>query len=265
MILWYALYNCSKQYSVLTLFSAHISGAHRNINIDEMKDFGRAIPPQALSNEPAESSASSDFDIHIPANKPVKEPAVERGKFEEQFTYGIAQSLLKLQEVEYLPVSTLGKVVEEMKINVALTMDFTKASVLSILRNGGVNECIQESVAQNSVNNIFISAVSIIDTPYKRNLCFEKQCPMDKPVAIGLGKNSQHKTRTCQYVPVMESLKNMLKTEDILSAVMTGNHTNSQKESILLDFRDGTFYKESNFFLCHLRVYYKWYYLLNVV
>lgn len=124
------------------------------------------------------------------------------GHFKDTFVRNIVSGLISLQELERLPISTVDKILDEMKTVMSLTCEYSKDSILALLKEKCVNVEIQVLIVNQLQNNIFMSSVEAIDSSYKRRQYVMNHFPYVKPVTTDLGMNSHHKRKSYQYVPV---------------------------------------------------------------
>lgn len=207
---------CVNKYNISTSFTSHLSRNHRLADRDQLKD---------CYNVKQNSTTSLSADGATNDCEP-QDCMFNDTEDNNSYLKNLVHSLIRLQEFERLPLSTIDKIVDELKVSTCHAFEHAKSSVLTLLKNSGVNDETQKMVAYQLENNIFKSSVGAVDTVYKRKQYLTSHFPFVKPISINIGVNSKHKQRYYQYVPVLQTLKCMLKSNDILSTVMRGNvHT----------------------------------------
>ena len=170
----------------------------------------------------------------------------EQVQFEQNYMKGFSQMLLKIQESLHLPVSTVSIIVDEMKTIVHQSMEYTKEKVLSLLDCNNINEELKQKITAEFTSNIFSTSVNKFSTPYRRQQFVERNYQYVRPLTISLGLNAKHRLREYQYIPVLESLRCLLRNDDILSAVLK-NQPNSNPY-LLTNFSDGCYFKQNALF-----------------
>ena len=236
--------NCNNTYALSSSFSSHLTRKHFYMTTHETYQSDCVVKEVITGLQSFHREIAVDDDVNDSESQDVS--SNDDGKSEiDTFQSTLFQSLMRLQELEHLPVSTLNTILDDMTCTVSQTLENSKAAVLSVLKENGVNEEIQTQVAEKMTGNIFQSVVSVMDTPYKRKKYLINKFDYVKPITISFGLNSKHKERQYQYVPILEVLKCMLKSEETLSVVMRGSYKSANES--LKDFSDGLLFGQNEF------------------
>ncbi|XP_060064737.1 uncharacterized protein LOC132545086 [Ylistrum balloti] len=160
----------------------------------------------------------------------------------------MALMILKLQEINHLPISTVDSIVQEIDSLYEQAFDQTEAKVINVLRQQGITGDIVSSVKDVFGKNHLKKCTELLKTNARRNSYWESSLTVVKPISVMLGRNSRHVKRVYQYIPILDSIRSMLSQEDALVEVMNSHKSNGQE---LVDFCDGKYFRENPLFSKH--------------
>ncbi|KAK6188852.1 hypothetical protein SNE40_004945 [Patella caerulea] len=230
---------CTYSYGVASSFTSHISRSHRLNNLHVLKDEYFSQHDSPTSNAYMDDNNDTQADYPCTA-------VVSQGNFEHSFLASFALSLLKLQEMCYLPVSTMDTILSEITSITELSLDSLRHNLINILFQNDIDVNILDQVKRIFEENVLQRSVQSMKTDYLRNRHWKEQLRFIKPIRISLEKNSFHQNQYFEYIPILESLKSLLSNVQVLHDVL--NPLPSSRRGILVDFNHGNHFKQNELF-----------------
>ena len=99
---------------------------------------------------------------------------------------------------------------------------------------------VGHSVLENAMNDL--------STDWKRNHYYKEKFNYVEPLSIRFDKTNPLTTESFQYVPILDSLRTMLKNEEVLSQVLKPSF---HKPNIISSFSDGSVFCNHPVFQAH--------------
>jgi len=153
-----------------------------------------------------------------------------------------------MREINKIP----GSVCEQIRHHVCSTLNESRDSLLHTVRSKmyelGASPALFDSVTNIlSSETVYESAFQQLTTEYNVNKYVEANFGYVEPIEYRLQNLDENddKREYMQYIPLLESLKEMLKNDEILSAVINPHHSTDGK---LRDFCDGVHFKQHSLF-----------------
>ncbi|KAK6167118.1 hypothetical protein SNE40_021218 [Patella caerulea] len=237
---------CSCTYDKASSLRSHICRVHSplcNKDNSVLKHEYLGISTSAFSdqaiNEPTDLTEKGRPTMHTASHE-------QGDNFENNFIDSFALSILKIQELCYLPVSTVDTILSEINGIHELSFDALQFQIISLLTKQNVDVSVLDQIKECFYQNIFDKSVSYLKSNYLRNKYWKRQLRYVEPVRITLDKNECHKSRSFEYIPLLESLKSILSVHQVLTDVM--NPLPKPKSDAMQDFSHGRYFKENALF-----------------
>ncbi len=167
-------------------------------------------------------------------------PLVQHNYFQEHGMF-----LLSMKEFNKVPQSACNKIADQMQSTVELSNENLGDRIQKILQEKGCVTAEDISLAVAEQNACAADACEGLNSGYKLDKFAKSRLNVVDPEDIILGIGDDGKPRTMQYVPILQSLQQLLKHEDVMSQVLSGH---SSQDGRLRDFCDGSLYKENALF-----------------
>ena len=226
---------CKKNYRSARCLLRHLRQKHQDFYRVNFQT--KQIQGQENIGEPVD-----DFNINIfTGGRNVQLPINEN--FHEDLKLSLAKQLLKLREFHNLSCSAVTAVTDLIQnIGTAVKSNLVSKVVQYVAQND--YDSLQD--IENTLNSTdeLEEACTSLDSQKKLESFAETNLSVVKPVEQVIFSNNSIK-QTYQYVPILETLKYLLKFEDIFSEVINGNVSTDRK---LRDICDGSLYKENPLF-----------------
>lgn len=224
---------CAKNYSNVRTYRRHIRLKHELFwlevtNADVINDNG----------------VENDDQLPIEENHAIADDAVDIDVNRE-----VSMFLLKLREIHKIPqaactfvanecVDILKMSREKMTEDLHNVLQRTNTNI-DVLKQSGLDNVLQESEFEHALHN-FSTALNL--QKYVAN-----EFGVVKPCEYELGRdNVTAKVHTMQYIPILQTLKALLKFDDVFSEVINGH--SSPDGDILGDFCDGVRFHDNELF-----------------
>lgn len=173
------------------------------------------------------------------------EDDIEIGETEIDFKKNLGIFLISLREKYKLPSIFISQIITEFLAMICHHLAYFSHTLNQYLENGHMHineqECnrFRELLEEKSdVDNAFLS----LDSEYKLNKFARLKLNYIKPIEY---KTNPRKSETYQYVPILETLQNLLSHDDIFAHVINNHKSN---DGILRDFCDGEVYERNALF-----------------
>lgn len=234
---------CKNTFSVKSSFTAHMSRKHRACSVDSISDMYREAISQPSTlitcEDPPQSSndATTTDSTELPHN------------FNESFLRNVCLLYLKLQGQLLLPASTIQTIVEEMQNVHDLGQDYTLSKLQSLLKDdmcltddvvSKVCDCVKDSDLFSFCHN------GPLRTIYSRAQTFKQMFNYIEPKKIILGNDENMTPRFAYYIPVKQTLTNLLESEFWKNVV--SQPSCETDFDVFSDINDGKSFKSNQFF-----------------
>lgn len=223
--------NCNKTYNSYSSFTSHLSRIHPN-----QKEEASSQPHGTESNYYEQSCMGDDESED---NQTIDQEA--------QLKRNFALLQLKIQEKYMVPQGTVQKIMQDYKSIFQLNFENTVSKVKLAYENKNLDRETVEHVLSILEPNSLVTCFEQLNSIHNRKKFYKEEFSYVEPVELVLGVNNLNKDCVYQYIPILESLKFLLKQESVLSQVL--NPLNNS--DILSDFRDGAFFKQHPIFSKH--------------
>ncbi len=160
----------------------------------------------------------------------------------------LAMHFMKMQESVMIPVSTVQLAVENCVAFYEINQDITKSLIQNILLKHDVSVNIQNEITTALANSPFGIALMSLDSDSKRKTYISNYCGLVAPKALYYRLNAIQSAKCFQYISLIESLKSLLRNEDILCQVMA---TTTAKPNIISSYADSTSFRSNPIFRNH--------------
>ena len=242
---------CTKRYTSIRMLQRHILQRHRQFHAENV---GAQQNRQLVHFREFDERGPNDVndqpyfrEEELPDEEP-PENFLEKLPGPSEIKNMVATSLLSLREKYKLPANAVGAVANEVSMLVEISQRETTEYIQEALNEANIH--IPEHL-KNEFKNMppmaVIKACSELDTQRKLESYLSKEmkfvCPEERLVANPVDNPER---KTLQYIPIHESLKNMLQFEDVFREVQ---NRHVSQDGILRDFTDGQYFRDKPEFL----------------
>ena len=243
--------DCDYSTNIYSTFASHKSRKH---NPHCIEDFKNTVF-QTHSSQASEVTEDSSL---IESEVTSDETFVQEGEDLVQVIVDeLGSLLLKLDCIFNVPRRCIDEIVEELQfITCSASAPVIKNIVHSTLQNHNctVEEVVitdlVKSLCQLNPLSVAFSKEGPLGTAYKRNSYLKEHFSIVEPVEYILDVKEG---KTFQYIPILQSLSQVLKNSDIQEKVLKSvRHCGSSCQ--YTSFHDGTHFKESTF-LCRVKAF----------
>jgi len=220
--------HCDSSFNVISSYTAHMSRIHKNISIDSLRVEllqQVRIGESEVSNEVV---TSDDFDTDEVQD--MDRPDITRN---------VALLFLKMKAEHCLADSTVQAIIDDFAQAFAVSTAFANHNIRSLCAKHGLSASDTEELITVGQTSIWNKAVSELSTDCKRNTFYKQNFPFVNPCEYKF-IDECNCTETFQYVPILDSLRILLKNEDVRTQIM---NPPAQVDGHLASFRDGNLYK----------------------
>lgn len=217
--------SCLNSYSQIDSLNKHIWRKHKETKLKNT---------EITSCE--ENKLSDIEDCEITTNAPVNvETPLEYSGVDRR---EIVKFLLNLRVKHFVSEKTSEKIVTKFSEIIGICLEKTRSILNDLDPNLDIEQIFQVTEPFQNLN----STLESLNTVHQQNLCF-KQPPFVSPVQINIQDNDN-----IVYIPILETLKSLLRHEDILSFVTKAPRPRETSNTIISDFSCGERYKKNSFF-----------------
>ncbi|KAJ8018245.1 hypothetical protein HOLleu_43866 [Holothuria leucospilota] len=160
---------------------------------------------------------------------------------------GVAAFLLHLQENFKTPQIACGFVANKFADIIKLYREMLEKDVFEALRGSGINDdvLLEPALTQAFQESSFEKAFNFFSNQRNIENFVAEQGRFVEPVEYILGRNENTgKEHTMQYVPILRTLKALLKSDDVLGEIYESHKCHDK----LADFCDSTNFKSNTLF-----------------
>lgn len=233
--------DCDYSTNIYSTFASHKSRKH---NPHCLEDFKHTVF-QTYSNQ-----ATEDSSWLVDESEVTSDETLEGEDLVKVIVDQLGSLLLKLDCIFNVPSRCIDEIVEELQfITCSASAPVIKNIVHNTLENH--NCTVEELVITDLVNSICqlnplsaaLSEEGPLGTAYQRNRYLKEQFSIVEPVEYILDAKEG---KTFQYVPILQSLSQILKNSDIQEKVLKSVR-NCGSSCQYSSFRDGSHFKENKF------------------
>nr|XP_055056165.1 uncharacterized protein LOC129440700 [Misgurnus anguillicaudatus] len=243
--------NCSFQTNIYATFKSHKNRKHAHCTI---KDFKVELlkgcdtnGERQLSEEHSTAEIASDLDCDD-----LIEAEAENENLQGTIIKKLASVLLKLETLSHVPSSVIDQLLEELHFiftSAAVPVSHSTAFDIFNKHNLQVNQSvINELILAISANNplaIAIAKGGPLASAFKRKHYYKENFKVVEPVEYVLEARSN---KTFQYVPLLNSLQQLLERKDIVDKLLDNHAASSANVDQYASFQDGEYHKNNPFF-----------------
>ncbi len=172
------------------------------------------------------------------------------GSAQDKCTENMALFFLGLQAKHLVPISTVSAIANEMKVLQDIQHEFTMDLFSRGLQEYGVpDEALQNLgkhvYEQSPIQGALHESSGTLSTHHKRLQYYRKEFSLVEPVQITLGHDDKGKAKHFNYVPILESLKAILRNKSVQHQILNPIHAD---KNMLCDVVDGHVAKSNELF-----------------
>ncbi|CAC5371105.1 unnamed protein product [Mytilus coruscus] len=213
----------------------HFSKWKNNIRdhraLDSLADYG-----QHEENTPVVNDVTDTGDIEV-----------ENNAIAIDFKRRFALFLLQLREKSKLPSNAIVTVVKEISEMIGYHHAEVSKDIIQIVNATSENEEFKNDIRESlNCQSTVESACNSLNSEYNLNKFVIENFGFVKPVEYNLASHrTSSKQGKYQYIPILETIQQLLKHDDVFSFVINGH---CSTDGILRDFCDGEFYSKNELF-----------------
>lgn len=248
---------CTRVYSVVNSFVCHLSRDHSKWVLSDLKSVlcpgseraGLEPMPTSLPqsdsatddcNELESSSVCHDDDDGCMSISKMMD-------MKGQFVNNLSQFFVKLSTQLLIPETSVQKIAAELHSVNEWNMQYIKKSVQNALCTAGVGadaiSTVDRTIDDNDLIKECLQDGGLLSSSARRATQAKQNLNFVQPESVYLGIDSANKMRYCQYVPIKKSLTCLLRDSTVVAQCKS--RSCSATEGILVDFTDGSVYKEN--------------------
>lgn len=232
---------CKSTFTLKSSFTAHMSRKHKECSASDISEIYKEVSPQSSSdtvfNDTSQNVATDDGTDGLTQN------------FNETFLRNMCMFYLKLQGQLLLPSSTIQIIVEEMQNLHEMGQEYTISKLHTLLRGelSLTDDAIDKVAACVRDSDLFSNShQGPLRSIYSRAQVFKSMFRHIEPTKITLGSDENLMQRFAYYIPVKQTLANLLESELWKTTISQQScHSNTD---VLCDIEDGKICKSNKFF-----------------
>ncbi len=242
---------CDFQTNIYGTFTAH---KHRKHTPHILSDFKGAVILEKPNEEPTfepDNTGATDENMDEGSGEGTSSGAHSVEKDDRHLIVDhIASFLLKLESVHNVSNRCIDELIDEMQFMSSASIPIIRDVVESHLKK---NNCVIDSTVvtslfeelnESSPISMAFDKAGPLSSAFKRRRYFLQRFNVVEPVEYILDPNEN---KSFQYVPILESLKQILNNEDIREKFLTDDgHTSIPAQ--YRSFRDSAIYRGSDFY-----------------
>jgi len=227
---------CNRVFTVLSSYTAHMSRCHRNVSLLNIRDDVKCHKAASLSTPVNEMSTMDTDDLSAFSHS--------TELTEADTTKNIALLFLKMKAQYCLSDTTIQAIVDDFSNLFYVNSLIVKERVGSL--------CTTYSLPHNAVvefcdaadSGCWKEAMSELNSDFRRTAYYKRSFPYVPPNEYKFSDDCNNDD-SFQYISVIETLKVVLKNDDILAQIL---NPEACADGHLQSFRDGTLYKNHPIF-----------------
>ncbi|XP_028416452.1 uncharacterized protein LOC114540531 [Dendronephthya gigantea] len=241
---------CNSKFKIKSSFTSHLSRRHKNpANREVSSELLVHVNSQATNNT-SNLSQFDGFDSGETSNNDNLENDDTQEDISELFVKNLALFYLKLNAKYHVPASTIQKIIQEMQAMHNMSQTHLKHHIKTKLGEMSVGSAVIDQIVNeflpNDIFNLAHGNKGALSTEYRRKQFFRSKFRYVAPVTIYLGFDKNHVKRYFEYVPIIETIQELLKDAGVKKQ-FANPILNS--DDILRDFMDGSVAKSNVLFV----------------
>ncbi len=232
---------CPKQYTIVKSLYYHIRKKHQALSGDLSEDNSRVQEdPNVYSVLPQDTS---DNDGDMQSNEESSPRPQPQSGYD--FKDAHANFLMKMKEINKSTQKACSYISNEMSIMIEKNNDELRTQLIELLGDKYSQEINQMIFNQNSKS---AGSCRSLNSDYRLSNYWKDNHPYVEPQELILGHSETGKANTMQYVSIIDTLKLILKKEDILTEVLYFQRSADGK---MYDYCDGSAFANNPLFQDH--------------
>jgi hypothetical protein len=259
--------DCSFRTSVKKTYTAHICKKHRGHNIDNLKDEVRQCSQFACAEQPSvepsmetDEIANSEVD-HAESGWISTDKKLSATDLVER---ELLRLFVKMHVLLHVPKYAIDEIIAGINHVHMLSTELLTQHIKQVFTDNkldlkvvnSVADCVmQEHPVYKMTNSELSGEPGIFSSAKLRSSAAKLHLPYVKPVEYAFGYNNLGKCCKFVYVPVLQSIQELLKRADILEKIL---HVHDFKNGVYKSFIDGTRYSQhasNDQFHLHITLY----------
>ena len=260
---------CTSQFNPKSVSRNHFRTRHINLNHLKLKEENLVSVSQSLSslglqgqdgNVTEDGNESEELEdgneVYGTDDLNFLESVLEDAEVEDQSNYFLmyyADFLNRMCHVKYVPHKTMQIIASEFLTQSLKSLKVREAKLRESLQNlsNVTTEQIDEIVRKVLFEDDMLNAQKELNTDYKSNKFIQDNFKYVPPLEIVLNKAEvdMGAAKDCfHYIPVTESLKILLEDPTMINVLENTREENRKETGVLRDIKDGSAYKNVQFF-----------------
>lgn len=231
-------------FTVKSSFTSHMSRKHRHCSVNvicgQFRDTNSERPSTNEQNIHTVHETGSVSDA-------AEDTFGDLSNFSDLYLRNVCLFYIKLQRQLLIPASTIQTIVEEIQNIHEMGHTYTLNRLNLLLKDLSVSDEEIVKICDTVKDSDLFSACHTgpMRTAYSRAQCFKEIFKYVEPKKVFLGRDENRTERFAYYVPVLNTLKNMLQS-GLMSSAPYDNAVS--KPGVLCDCHDGKVFKSNTFF-----------------
>lgn len=234
--------DCRAHFCKVSTYTSHLSRKHRNYNYDMLRS---KLIVGDCQNEPDEAVDTPSTSSELEYGDVVSDKICQSETLQEQYVRSLALFLIKLQSKHLLPAATVQQIVDEIALLHDLGKEYMIGQIKFVLGQYDVATNNIEKIAEELLHlSAHSHANSILHTDHLRKKYFQQHFSYITPESVYLGLDEVNKAAYAYYVPVKDTLMELLQDTSIVFQVL---NPNSNLPTVLQDYSDAELCRKNSF------------------
>ena len=244
--------NCAKTFKSVSSLRKHDQRTHKGSNLEP--NIRNPVPEEQSENDNANIDGAEPSEVNVidvgvsVANCTIENrtenPILLKHALFSNFQAKFTLFILKLQEKHILPQSVQSTIVDDVQFILKNWLQHYNELIKFLLTSHGYvlenNDELNDILSNDSV---FDEALLCVTNEYQLQKYCANNLSLIKPQSFVLGTDAQGRLRSFQHVSIIKTLQCLLQNEDIYDCYQR-NCTHIENGSLMMDYTDGTIFKE---------------------
>ena len=238
--------SCQKVFRNVRSFKRHLKGKHAHFYEHHITKGDQGANVHDIQDDTgfADHHDHDINDIDAYEDRVIVGPSQPAAETQTDIRKLTALQMLRLREERKLTYVSCTHALEVMANVVSAKDDLLQANVRGICQSANINadvsNALQEAMNQNTQD--FQSVMEEFSDERRLNKYIQENFAFVEPQEHIVGGERHH---TMQYVPILETLEQLLQHDDIFAQVVTSHQS---KDNVLRDLCDGQYFRQNPLF-----------------
>ena len=246
---------CATSYKNFASYERHLSrkhgGRYANVSAElhaQNDEQSITAPEQTQADQIMPVHQDNEAAVCYEENMQVDGQSHANEYDDERLAEVLGNFILQVREKQKLSIKSVNFFLDGMKRLLDLSQEKLGSQIRMKLQQAGIDiSAVDGLETLLSGPNPFSQSMQVLKNENHQRQFFKNHFGLVEPVEYLLGRDSNGRKETYQYVPIIDTLRALLCHQDVLAEVMNG-HKSVEVDGIMRDYCDGSIYKENNFF-----------------